>query len=76
MNTSLNTSLRSRLSIVVGFIALMAVGIGALGLFGMDKANDGLKTVYENRTVALEQISRIDRLLVQSQLELVEAIQD
>jgi len=54
----------------------MAVGIGVLGLFGMDKANDGLKTVYENRTVALEQISRIDRLLVQSQLELVEAIQD
>jgi len=76
MNTLFNTSLRSRLTIVVGFIALMAVGIGVLGLFGMDKANDGLKTVYENRTVALEQISRIDRLLVQSQLELVEAIQD
>jgi len=72
----MNNTLKSRLSFVIGLITLLAIGIGILGLFGMGKANEGLKTVYENRTVALEQISRIDRLLVQSQLALVEAIQD
>jgi len=70
------TTLKVRLSAVIFFISCLAVGIGLLGLFGMGKADDGLQSVYENRTVALEQISRIDRLLVQSQLELVEAIQD
>ncbi len=72
----MNNTLKSRLSSVIGLITLLAVGIGILGLFGMNRANEGLKTVYENRTVALEQISRIDRLMVQSQLALVEAIQD
>ena len=72
----MNNTLKARLTLVIGLITLLAVGIGVLGLVGMAKANDGLKTVYDNRTVALEQISRIDRLLVQSQLALVEAIQD
>lgn len=72
----MKTTLKSRLSLVIGLITLLALGLGVLGLFGMGKANDGLQSVYENRTVALEQILRIDRLLVQSQLALVEAIQD
>ena len=70
------TTLKARLSAVIGVITVFSVCIGLLGLYGMSKADDGLKNVYENRTVALEQISRIDRLLVQSQLALVEAIQD
>ena len=72
----MNNTLKTQLSLVIGFITLLAIGIGILGLVGMGKANDGLKNVYEDRTVALEQISRIDRLLVQSQLAMVEAIQD
>ena len=72
----MKTTLKAQLSIVIGIIALLAVSIGMLGLYGLSKADEGLKNVYENRTVALEQVSRIDRLLVQSQLALVEAIQD
>lgn len=72
----MKNTLKSQLITVIGLITLLAVGIGVLGLFGLSRANEGLKTVYENRTVALEQVSRIDRLLVQSQLALVEAIQD
>jgi len=72
----MNTTLKSRLSIVIGLITLLAVGIGFLGLFGLNRANEGLKTVYENRTVGLERISRIDRLLVQCQLAMGEAITD
>ena len=72
----MNSTLKSQLITVIGLLTLLAVGIGLLGLFGLGRANEGLKTIYENRTVALEQVSRIDRLLVQSQLALVEAIQD
>jgi methyl-accepting chemotaxis protein len=42
----------------------------------MSKSNEGLKSVYQNRTLSLEQISRIDRLLVQNQLALADALQD
>ena len=69
-------TLKARLSAVIGFLSLLSIGIGLLGLNGMSQANQGLKTVYEDRTVALEQVSRIDRLLVQNQLALAEALQD
>jgi methyl-accepting chemotaxis protein len=69
-------TLKARLSAVIGCLSLLSICIGLLGLHGMNQANDGLKTVYEDRTIALEQVSRIDRLLVQSQLALAEALQD
>ncbi len=69
-------TLKARLSAVIGFLSLLSVGIGLLGLSGMDQANDGLKAVYQDRTMALEQVSRVDRLLVQNQLALAEALQD
>ena len=72
----MNKTLKSRLNAVIALITFFAIGVGVLGLYGMRKANDGLKSVYENRTITLEQISRIDRLLVQSELALAEAIQD
>jgi methyl-accepting chemotaxis protein len=69
-------TLRMRLSAVIALLSLLSIGIGMLGLFGMNHANEGLKSVYENRTVALEQVSRVDRLVVQNQLALAEALQD
>ena len=72
----MNITLKARLSAVIGIVSIFSIGIGLLGLYGMSKADEGLKVVYENRTIALEQISRIDRLLVQSQLALAEALQD
>lgn len=69
-------TLKARLSAVIGFLSLLAIAIGLLGLYGMNKTNEGLKTVYEDRTVALEQVSRIDRLLVQNRLALSEALRD
>ena len=69
-------TLKARLNGVIGILSILSIGIGLLGLYGMNKADEGLKAVYENRTLALERISRIDRLLVQSQLALAEALQD
>jgi methyl-accepting chemotaxis protein len=75
-NNNMKMTLKARLCAVIGFLCLLSIGIGLLGLNGMSRANEGLKMVYEDRTVALEQISRIDRLLVQNQLALAEALQD
>ena len=70
----MNLTLKARLGSVIGFLSLISVGIGVLVLYGMTKANDGLKNVYENRTMAMERISQIDRLAARNQLALDEAV--
>jgi methyl-accepting chemotaxis protein len=72
----MHMTLKARLGAIIGLLSLLSIVIGLLGLYGMNRADAGLKRVYENRTVALEQISRVDRLQVQNQLALVEALQD
>jgi methyl-accepting chemotaxis protein-1 (serine sensor receptor) len=74
MGSMMNMTLKARLSAVIGFLSLLSIVIGLMGLYGMNQANDGLKTVYEDRTVALEYVSRIDSLLVQNRLALSEAM--
>lgn len=69
-------TLKARLSAVIGFLSLLSIGIGLLGLYGMNQSNQGLKTVYEDRTVALAQLSIVDRLLVRNRLALAEALLD
>ncbi|AZP10579.1 methyl-accepting chemotaxis protein [Undibacterium parvum] len=76
LNSTLTLTLKKRLTIVIGLLCLLTIVIGSLGLYGMNKSNEGLKSVYQNRTLSLEQISRIDRLLVQNQLALADALQD
>lgn len=53
----------TRLSILIGILSILLVGIGAIGLYGIIKSNDALKTVYEDRIVALGQIDEISYLV-------------
>ena len=69
-------TLKAHLSAVIGFLSLLSIVIGLFGLYGMNQANAGLKTAYEDRTVALEQVARIDSLLVRSRLLLAETLLD
>ncbi len=72
----MNMTLKTRLGATIGFLVLLAIGVGLAGLFGMSQANEGLRTVYEDRTVALEQIASIDRMLLQNRLNIAEALRD
>ena len=69
-------TIKSRLLGVIGFLSLLAVLIGLLGLYGIDKANDGLKSVYENRTLSLEKVTKIESGLYLNQLALAGMLQD
>jgi methyl-accepting chemotaxis protein len=72
----MNMTIKSRLIIVISFLSILAAGSGMLGLHGMRYANEGLKTVYEDRALVLERISRIDALMLQNRLSLALAITD
>jgi len=46
-----NMTIKSRLIFLIGLLSVLLFGVGAMGLYGMHQSNEGLKTVYEDRTV-------------------------
>ena len=55
-----NMTIKSRLIAVIGLLSLLLVCIGALGLYGINQSNQGLKTVYEDRTVVAVDLATIN----------------
>ena len=48
-----------RLGILVAIMSVILLGVGVAGLRGMNYSNEKLKTVYEDRTVALVQLGKV-----------------
>jgi methyl-accepting chemotaxis protein len=63
LNLFKNLSIKSRLMFVVGLLSLLLLLIGGMGLYGMNKTNESLRTVYEDRTIALSRINLIESLI-------------
>ena len=53
-----NTSIKFRLMFVISILSMLMIGIGALGLYGFNHSNEGLKSVYEDRTVPSVQLRK------------------
>ncbi|HUX90541.1 MAG TPA: methyl-accepting chemotaxis protein [Gallionellaceae bacterium] len=60
--------IKGRLTLLISLLCVLMTVIGALGLYGINKSNDGLHTIYEDRTIALGQLSTVVRLLERNQL--------
>jgi len=75
-NTMNNLKISTRLIILIGSMSLLLMFIGALGLLGISKSNDSLKTVYEDRTVPLAQIADINQLNLRNRLFIAGAMLD
>lgn len=69
-------TIKSRLTSVLGMLSALLLIIGAMGLFGMYRANEDLRMVYEHRTLSISQINQIDRLILRNRLLLEESIID
>ncbi|HEY8035407.1 MAG TPA: methyl-accepting chemotaxis protein [Methylobacter sp.] len=67
-------TIKSRLINVIGLLSILMVLIGGMGLQGMGKANEGLRTVYEDRTVPMNQICFIKELLMANRLSVTAAL--
>ncbi|MGB8077594.1 MAG: methyl-accepting chemotaxis protein [Gallionella sp.] len=65
-----NLTVRSRLILILAPLSIFALVIGASGLLGMSKTKDGLRSVYENRTIPMEQFGHIKSLILDNQLQL------
>jgi len=54
----------TRLTILIGVLCALLLAIGSLGLYGISKSNDALKSVYEDRTVPTGQLGDIALLML------------
>ncbi len=68
------TNIKGRLVIVVALMSFLSITLGLLGLDGMKKANDGLRTVYEDRTIPMAQLAIIDSNLLENRLAIVNSL--
>ena len=56
-------TIKTRLILTLGFLSVLLIAIGILGLNGISASNASLHTVYEDRTVPMQQLDRIARSL-------------
>jgi methyl-accepting chemotaxis protein len=59
LNLFKNFNIKSRLAAVIAIMAVLMLVIGGMGLLGMSKANEGLRTVFEDRTTPLMDLGLI-----------------
>ena len=71
-----NLKISTRLFILIGILSALLVTIGAIGLYGINQSDDALKTVYEDRTVPMGQISEINRLSLHNRLAIANSLID
>jgi methyl-accepting chemotaxis protein-1 (serine sensor receptor) len=69
-----NMKVGTRLSLVLGLLAVLLVAIGGVGLYGIASSNASLKSVYEDRTVPAQLLGEIDSLMLNNRLAVVGAI--
>ncbi len=69
-----NLKISTRLLILTGVLCLLLLLLGGWGLIGISQSNAALKTVYEDRTVPIGQLSEVQRNLLRIRLRLDAAL--
>jgi len=59
LNLMKNASVKVRILSVLAALTVLLIAIGIMGLMGLSKSNEGLRTVYEDRTVPLMDLGLI-----------------
>ncbi|HYC42528.1 MAG TPA: methyl-accepting chemotaxis protein [Noviherbaspirillum sp.] len=69
-----NLSIKSRLVFVIGLLSVQLIVGGIVGMSSLGAANGSMKSLYDNRLVALGQLDRVVRLLTRNQLAVAKAV--
>ncbi len=74
LNLFKHLKIQSRFTLVITLLSLLLLVVGSKGLIGMGKANEGLRTVYENRTITINQLAAIQKLLMTNRLRITASL--
>jgi len=69
-----NLSIKARLIFVIGFLSVLLVVIGTIGLTSLSSTNGALKSVYEDRVIPLGQLERASSLINKNQILVGESV--
>ncbi|MFZ3018774.1 MAG: methyl-accepting chemotaxis protein [Gallionella sp.] len=69
-----NLTIKTRLIFVISFLSVLLIAIGSYGLWGMSQTEEGLRTVYEDRTIPMGQLNTILRNLLNNRLAVANGI--
>ncbi len=64
----------TRLLVLIGLLSLLLAVIGGLGLYGIEKTNASVETVYRSNTVPMGQIAEIQERLLRNRLAIAVAL--
>jgi methyl-accepting chemotaxis protein len=67
-------TIKSRLVFVIGFLSLLLISGGIVGLGSLHRSNDSLKTLYEARLIPMGQLDIIVRNIDRDRMAIAEAI--
>jgi methyl-accepting chemotaxis protein-1 (serine sensor receptor) len=70
-----NLTIRTRLIVVIGFLAIELVAGFAVGILNLEKSNEVMKSMYDDRLVALSQLAEVERAVMLNQILVGKAIQ-
>ena len=68
-----NLTIKTRLVFVIGLLCLVSLAVGLVGLRNLGTTNDALKTVYNDRLIAVGQLSEVLSLVQENQNTLSKA---
>ena len=71
-----NLKISTRIMLLVGVLAAILALVGLMGLNGIGQSNAALKTVYEDRVVALSYLIPVQRLMLRNQLAVANAVNE
>jgi methyl-accepting chemotaxis protein len=69
-----NLSIKSRLVFVIGLLSVQLIVGGILGISSLGSANSSMKSLYDDRLVALGQLDQVVRLLNRNQFAVARAV--
>ncbi|MES2259753.1 MAG: methyl-accepting chemotaxis protein [Pseudomonadota bacterium] len=69
-----NLSLKSRLTLVIGFLSLVLIGIGSSGLISLNRSNASLQSLYEDRVLPMGRLSLVSRSMDATRIALAESM--
>lgn len=69
-----NFKISTRIIVLLALLSTLLIIIGSVGLFGISSSNAALKSVYEDRTVAIGKVAEINRLLLANRLAIANTL--
>ena len=74
LNPYKNSTIKTRFISVIALLGAFMLCIGALGLYGMSKTNEDLRTIYEDRAIPMNQIALIQKLLLTNRIRITSSL--